>query len=330
MILAGDIGGTKTQLALYAPGDPARRPRLDRRFASHDHASLGALALEFLKDSGSATITRAVFGIAGVVSHNHCETTNLPWHVDGNELSRALSGARVTLLNDLAATALGLELLESTDLDVLQAGAPEPGACAVLAAGTGLGMVAAVRDGGHLVVGPSEGGHADFAPRNPLEDELAAWLRNRHGRASVERVLSGRGLVDLYRFMSATRRGAEPPGFGARFEASNDPAALISESALDGSCERARLALDRFIDAYGAEAGNLALRALPTEGLYIGGGIAPRIAAAFHDGRFLAAFRDKPPMTDLLNRIPVALILDPQAPLWGAARLALESNGGGA
>jgi glucokinase len=200
----------------------------------------------------------------------------------------------------------------------------------VLAAGTGLGMVAAVRDGDHHVIVPSEGGHADFAPRNALEDELGAWLRVRHGRASVEHVLSGRGLADLYRFLSATRRGAEPKGFDQRFMSSPDPAALVSESALDGSCERARLALEIFIEAYGAEAGNLALRVLPREGLYIGGGIAPRIRTAFHDGRFLGAFRNKPPMTDLTARIPVALLLDPHAPLWGAARIALDSNGGDA
>lgn len=328
MILAGDIGGTKTQLALYDSGDSPRRPRREQRFPSHDYASLQALAMQFLKDSGGPRVTRAVFGIAGVVSNDHCETTNLPWHVDGPELSRALAGARVTLTNDLAATAIGLELLDRSELDVLQDGVPGRGACAVLAAGTGLGMVAAVRDGAKLVVAPSEGGHADYAPRNALEDELAAWLRARHGRASVEHVLSGRGIADLYRFCAATGRGAEPAGFSARFDASGDPAALVTESALDGSCERAQLALHLFIDAYGAEAGNLALRSLPTEGLYIGGGIAPRIRPAFHDGRFLAAFRDKPPMTDFLKRVPVAVILDPQAPLWGAARLALESNGG--
>jgi glucokinase len=233
-------------------------------------------------------------------------------------------------MNDLATTALGLDVLTPEDLDLLQAGTPEPGTRAVLAAGTGLGMVAAVRDGEHYVLVPSEGGHADFAPRNALEDELGAWLRARHGRASVEHVLSGRGLADLYRFLSATGRAAEPEGFAARFAAAPDPAALVTESALENSCERAVLALRTFIEAYGAEAGNLALRVLPTEGLYIGGGIAPRMRAAFHDGRFLAAFRDKAPMTELTARIPVAMILDPQAPLWGAARIALQSNGGDA
>ncbi len=327
MILAGDVGGTKTHLALFAPDSSPRRPAHEDLFASHDFASLEALVSAFLATANRERVTRAVFGIAGVVIRNRCETTNLPWHVDGAEISAAIGGATVTLLNDLATTAAGIDVLTRVDLEVLQEGTPEAGARAVLAAGTGLGMVAVVRDGTRSVFVPSEGGHADFAPRTELERELAAWLTERHGRASVERVLSGRGLADLYRFLSATERGDEPPGFADRFTAAPDPAALVSESALDRSCERAALALDVFIGVYGAEAGNLALRALPTEGLYLGGGIVPRVRAAFQGPRFLEAFRDKAPMTDLVSRIPVSLILESRAALWGAARLALENHG---
>jgi glucokinase len=325
VILAGDVGGTKTHLALFTPGGSPRHPEREQLFASHEHPSLESLTRAFMAGSPSPA-TRAVFGIAGVVIRNHCETTNLPWHVDGAELAEALGGARVTLLNDLAATAHGLEVLEGGDLETLQAGEQERGTRAVLAAGTGLGMVTVSRDGLRLVVAPSEGGHADWAPRTVLERELAAWLAERHGRASVERVLSGRGLADLYRFLSATARGAESPGFADRFMTAEDPAALVSEAALERSCERAELALGLFVDAYGAEAGNLALRALPGEGLFLGGGIAPRIRTALQSQRFLDAFRDKAPMTDLLRRFPVQLILDSRAALWGAAHLALDPS----
>ena len=326
MILAGDVGGTKTHLALFAPGGSPRHPHREQRYASHDHASLESAALAFLAEAGGPRVTRAVFGIAGVVIRNRCETTNLPWHVDGAEMSAALGGASVTLLNDLAATAHGLEVLERDDLETLQAGDREPGTRAVLAAGTGLGMVSVSREHGGLVIAPSEGGHADFAPRTALERELAAWLADRHGRASVERVLSGRGLADLYRFLSATARGNESAGFGDRFTAAEDPAALVSEAALERSCERAELALGMFVEAYGAEAGNLALRALPGEGLYLGGGIAPRVRTALMTPRFLDAFRDKAPMTELMRRFPVQLILDSRAALWGAAHFALDAG----
>ena len=326
MILAGDVGGTKTHLALFAPGGSPRHPASEQLFASHDHASLESLARAFLGDPLRSSVSRAVFGIAGVVSRNRVETTNLPWHVDGAEMAAALGGARVTLLNDLAATAHGLEVLERGDLQTIQAGTMEPGTRAVLAAGTGLGMVSVSHEGAHRFITPSEGGHADWAPRTAIEREMAAWLTERHGRASVERVLSGRGLADLYRFLTATARGGESPGFAERFMAADDPAALVSEAALERSCERAELALGLFVDAYGAEAGNLALRVLPGEGLYLGGGIAPRVRSALQNQRFLDAFRDKAPMSDLMRRFPIHLILDSRAALWGAAHLALEAG----
>jgi glucokinase len=325
VILAGDVGGTKTHLALFTPGGSPRHPEREQLFASHEHASLESLARAFLGGRPAQPVSRAVFGIAGVVIRNRCETTNLPWHVDGAEMAAALGGARVTLLNDLAATAHGLAVLESGDLETLQPGEREPGTRAVLAAGTGLGMVSASREGDHVFVTPSEGGHADWAPRTAIERELAGWLTERHGRASVERVLSGRGLADLYRFLTASGRGNESPGFADRFLAAEDPAALVSEAALERSCERAELALGMFVDAYGAEAGNLALRALPAEGLYLGGGIAPRVRTALKSQRFLDAFRDKAPMSDLMRRFPVHLILDSRTALWGAAHLALKA-----
>jgi glucokinase len=323
VILAGDVGGTKTHLALFTREAGARRPAFDQRYPSRDHASLEALVVSFLAEAGSPAVTRAAFGIAGVVVGNRCETTNLPWHVDGAIVAGVLGGAPVTLLNDLAVTAHGLDVLEPSDLETLQPGAPEPGVRAVLAAGTGLGMVAAVRGEGAVRAIASEGGHADFAARSADEAALLGWLRERYGRVSVERVLSGRGLADLYRFLGAIGRGAEPREFAARFAAAPDPAAVVSEGALQGQCERATLALAFFVSLYGAEAGNLALRTLPLEGLYLGGGIAPRVRPALRDGRFMQAFHDKAPMQSLMSRVPVHLILDDQTALWGAAHVAL-------
>lgn len=332
VILAGDVGGTKTHLALYAPEATPRRPAFDRIYASHEHPALDSMIAAFLVEAGNARIERAVFGIAGVVVGNRGETTNLPWDVDGVSISKMLGRGAVTLINDLAATAHGLDQLGEAELETLQPGSiPElakraHGSRAVIAAGTGLGMVATLREGTHTVVAPSEGGHADFAPRTDEEIALHGWLRVRYGRVSVERVLSGRGLADIHRFLGERKRGAESAEFAARFAAAEDPAAVVTAGALDGSCERAVLALGLFVEAYGGEAGNLALRALPIEGLFLGGGIAPRIRTAFRDGRFLKAFRDKPPMTELLERIPVHLILEPQTALWGAAALALAHD----
>ena len=237
--------------------------------------------------------------------------------------SRALAGAEVTLFNDLVTTGFGLEVLEHDDLDTLQRGDPTAGNRAILAAGTGLGEVTLLWDGARWHAAASEGGHADFAPRRPLEDELNAWLRARYRHVSVERVLSGPGLADLHRFLRDTGRGEESARNAARFDHAPDPAVVVSESGLDGSCTRARMALEIFVEVLGAEAGNLALRALPTRGLYLGGGIAPRLRALLHDPRFLEAFLDKPPMSGLLERFPVHLILDPQTALWGAAVAAL-------
>ncbi len=323
MILAGDIGGTKTHLAIYPSGAPARRPAFDRIVASHEYASFEALVREFLDAAGDGAVKRAVLGVAGPVVENHCESPHLSWSVDGDVLSRALAGAEVTLFNDLVTTGFGVEVLGPDDLDPLQHGNPTAGHRAILAAGTGLGEVTLLWDGARWRPAASEGGHADFAPRRPLEDELNLWLRATYGRVSVERVLSGPGLADLHRFLRDTHRGDEPSRVAERFDRAADPAVVVSETGLDGSCTRARMALEIFVEVLGAEAGNLALRALPTRGLYLGGGIAPRLRAVLHDPRFLQAFRDKPPMTGLLERFPVHLILDPRTALWGAAVAAL-------
>jgi glucokinase len=322
MILAGDVGGTKVQLALYDEGGEVRKPVRADRLASRDHGTFEDAVRAFL--GPAPRVTRAVLGIAGPVVGNRCEATNLPWVVDGGSLAGALGGARVRLLNDLEATAWGIGSLAPADLETLQAGEPEAGNRAVIAAGTGLGeALLAFRDG-RWHPSPSEGGHADFASRDPLEDELLLWMRARHGRVSYERVLSGRGLAAIHRFLRETARGDEPAAVARAFDAAEEPAAVVTEAALDGSCERAAIALGVFVGVYGAEAGNLALKALAVGGMYVAGGIALRILPALRDGRFVRAFSAKGRLSPLLARIPVHVVLDPQAPLWGAAVLALE------
>jgi glucokinase len=321
VILAGDVGGSKTHLALYEPAASLRGPLLERRLPSREHATLEALVQEFLRGAPGRP-DRAVLGIAGPVVDQRVEATNLPWRISAAGLSAELGGVPVRLVNDLEATAWGLPLLEADEVETLHAGEPRPGNRALIAAGTGLGEALLLRDGGTWRPCASEGGHADFGPRDPLEDELLAWLRARHGRVSYERVLSGPGLADLYRFLAVTGRGSADPGVAARFAAAADPGAVVSTAALDGSCGRARLALERFVSIYGAEAGNLALKALAVNGVYLGGGIAPRILPFLRAGGFLAAFRDKGRLGPMLARVPVAVLRDDRAALWGAARLA--------
>jgi len=321
VILAGDIGGTKAQLALYEPGAAARAPKLEERVPTRGSASLDSLIEPFIARAGGR-VSRMVLGIAGPVADNRCITTNLPWHVDGHVLA-ARFGADVRLLNDLEATAWGLETLGPRDLLVLQAGEPHAANRALIAAGTGLGEALLPWDGRRWSPSPSEGGHTDFGPRDALEDELLHWLRAKYGRVSYERVLSGPGLADLYRFFRDTRRGHEPDEVAMRFDHAPEPAAVVTETAIDGSCERARLTLERFVEIYGAEAGNLALKALALGGVFIGGGIAPKVLPFLERGGFTRAFFEKGRLSPVLTRIPVAVVLDAKTAVWGAATCAL-------
>ncbi len=323
MILAGDIGGTKAQLALFAPGAPPRSPASEERLPTHGSPSLEAIVRGFLARAGVQP-SRIVLGIAGPVQDNACITTNLPWQVDGHAMAAAL-GAPVTLLNDLEATAHGLAMLGPTDLAVLQPGVSATGNRALIAAGTGLGEAILAWDGHTWQPLASEGGHTDFGPRDTLEDELLHWLRGRYGRVSYERILSGPGLADLYRFFREIRRGDEPAAVAVRFDNAEQPAAIVTETALDGSCERARLALDKFIAIYGAEAGNLALKALAVGGVYVGGGIAPRMLPALQRGGFVRTFFEKGRLGPVLTRIPVSVVLDDRTALWGAAAYAMAA-----
>jgi glucokinase len=328
MLLAADVGGTKTLIGLFAPSRPEGRPQpqVMREFATLDFSGLEDLVETFLDETGTTGRIDAVcVGIAGPVTGLVARLVNVPWMADATFVADRLGGCPVRLMNDLEAMACAVPVLERDELSVLQEGIAVPtGNAAVIAAGTGLGEALLHNVNGRFIPSPTEAGHADFAARTPREIELVTELSRIHGRVDVERVISGPGLVNLFRFTHAVpgRRSA-CGGVGPDVDPSEMPAA-ISTSALEGHCERCGEALDMFVEAYGAEAGNLALRSVATAGLYVGGGIAPKIRPALESGLFIDAFRDKPPLNDLLRTIPVSVILNPGAGLLGAAVGAAE------
>jgi glucokinase len=315
MLLAGDIGGTKTLLGLFTPGADRPEPTTVRQFVTLDYDSLDAIIDEFL-DAVSPTppIEAACFGVAGPVLNGTARLTNVPWVVDAHETRARLSIPRVNVLNDLEAMAWSITVLRPDELAVLQEGEPTPTAnAAIIAAGTGLGEALLHNVGGKFHPVSSEGGHADFAARTDREIALLRDVIARFGRAQYEAVLSGPGLVNIHRFTHPEACPAVPD------PASDDAPAQISAAALAHACAHCVDALELFVAIYGAEAGNLALRAVATAGVYIGGGIAPHILPALQIGGFMRAFLDKAPMNDLIARIPVKVILNQRAALLGAA-----------
>ncbi|WP_242345380.1 glucokinase [Anaeromyxobacter terrae] len=327
MILAGDIGGTNARLATFdvLGGRPALRAL--RIYPSDRFAGLEEILERFLREVGGA-IEAAAIGVAGPLRAGAVVTTNLPWVVDADRLGAVLGLRKVVLVNDLEALAWSLDVLEADQLGTIHSGRPDRAAArAVLAAGTGLGEAALVPVAGRFVALPSEGGHADFAPRTDLEIELLRWLRVRHGRVSWERVLSGPGLGDAYRFLRERSGDPEPPAL-ARAMAEGDAAVVVSSAALAGSDPVCAQALELFVSAYAAEAGNLALRLIATGGVFLGGGIAPHVLAWLRRPSFREVFVDKGRLGALLEDIPVHVILDDLAGLLGAARRAMEELGG--
>jgi glucokinase len=317
MLLAGDVGGTKALLGLFARAPHRPAPVAVESFPTADYPSVVEIVDEFLRKqpSGRPPIEAACFGVAGPVIEERAELVNVGWAVDGRELAVALGLGRVRLLNDLVAIAHSVPVLDDDELHVLQEGVPDPsGNAALIAAGTGLGQAYLFYDGRRLAPAPSESGHADFAARTPRELELTAWLAARYGRAQVEAVISGLGLSNLYHFTH--------PAPCAGGESGTHLPALISRNAAGSRCPHCREALDIFVAAYGAEAGNLALRSVATRGVYVGGGIAPRILGELESGAFMRAFRDKAPMAEMMTTIPVKVILNPEAGLLGAATAA--------
>jgi glucokinase len=339
MLLAGDIGGTKALLGLYQSQAHRPTPVATEEFVTLDHDHFEALLERFLKGQGVSTrdIEAASFGVAGAVTNQVAQLTNVPWCIDAAALAERAHLRRVRLLNDLEAMAYAVPVLAGDELAVLQEGRRiDSGNMAVIAAGTGLGEGMLINVDGRMVPGQSEGGHADFAARTPRELEMVAALTKVLGRVSAEHILSGPGLVNVYRFthdaLEPLRdvRGEEPlpahqltvPGTCKGIEGEVEPADLprrIAESALKRKCHRCVEAMDLFIEAYGAEAGNIGLRVVATAGVFVGGGIAPRILPALQNGRFMHAFLAKPPLEHLVANMPVAVILNKQSGQLGAA-----------
>jgi glucokinase len=324
MLLAGDIGGTKTVLALFSREAGPHQILEKKKYRSKKYDSLDSIVQEFVAEFG-AEIEAASFGVAGPVQHNRVQVTNLPWIVDGAALSQALAGAPVHLLNDLQAIANAVPILEGEDLHTLQAGDADPqGAMGVIAPGTGLGEAFLVWNGRHHQAYPSEGGHTDFAPRNTLEFGLLQYLRQKYNRVSYERVCSGIGIPNIYAYLRDSGQTPEVEAVTAQLAEADDWTPIIVAAAVTGQSPLCQATLDLFISILGAEAGNLALKLLATGGIYLGGGIPPRILPQIEASDFLSSFQRKGRFAPLLARMPVHIILSPQAALYGAARDALE------
>jgi glucokinase len=320
-VLAGDIGGTSTRLAFFEAAEGKLALLAEARYPSRESGRLEEIVAEFVREHGIVA-ERACFGIAGPVWQGLVRTPNLPWSVAANELAQTLGLVEVQLINDLAANAYGIDLLEPGDFVVLNKGAADPtGTIAVISAGTGLGEAFAYWDGSAHHPLSSEGGHADFAPRNELETELLLYLRAEHGRVSTERVVSGPGLRNIYRFLRDARHQPESPAVAEEMRR-GDPSAAITRAALADECPLCRETLDLFVSLYGAEAGNMALRVLATGGVYLGGGIAPKIIESLKGPGFMQAFTAKGRLSPLLETIPVRVIMNEKTALLGAGRCA--------
>ena len=322
-LLAGDIGGTKTLLQIAECRAGRCRAVRTQRFDSGSHDSLSSVIREFLKPEKKQSIKAACFGIAGPIRETakgqSVKVTNLPWEIHGRELKRRFKLSRLALINDFQAVGYGMAALGRKDLVVLQKGKTvKHGPRVVIGAGTGLGQGLLVWNRDHYVPIATEGGHANFAPVNDLQIDLMRYLLKTAGRTSWELVLSGHGLVRLYTFLKERGVASESPAVAKAMQA-GDPAAAITRAALEQNDALANQTLDLFVDIYGAQAGNLALTAGAIGGVYIAGGIAPKIISRLTDGRFLRAFRNKGKMSSYVETIPVQVVTRPEVGLIGAA-----------
>lgn len=326
MILAGDIGGTNARLAYYQPQNGSLRLVSERVFPSREHSELGEIVTKFLDDSHLRPEV-ACFGIAGPVLNGRVETSNLPWVVEQSRLAKQIHLPATLLINDLEASAWGVGGMTDADLVSLNKGAAKAvGNQAVIAPGTGLGEAGLFWDGHRHHVFASEGGHTDFGPQGDLQIELLRALQVRFGHVSYERVLSGPGLVNVYEFLRDTGRGKESAEFGVQLM-KGDAAALISEAAIVGGNPLAEKALDLWISVYGAEASNLALKVMSTGGLFLAGGISPKILSKLKGPLFMEAFLAKGRLRSMVESVPVQVITNEKAGLLGAARCAAVRSG---
>jgi glucokinase len=326
VILAGDVGGTNTRLAWFDVAGGALVPGESRTYPSQRHTSLDSIVTAFLREAPGKP-EHVCVGVAGPVRDGRVDAVNLAWDVDGPALAAQLGVSDVLLINDLEANAWGLAALPETDFAVLQSGQPEPfGNAAVISAGTGLGEAGLVWDGRLHRPVASEGGHADWAPQDELQQALWRFLAAEVSHVSVERVLSGPGLHNIYRFLRDARGMAEP-GWLADLFRSEAPAVVVTRVALEGRADICVRALELFVAIYGAEAGNLGLRMLATAGVYLGGGIAPRVLPALRSRTFVEAFAAKGRVRALLDLLPVRVVLNDHAALIGAGRRAALDAG---
>ncbi len=324
--LAGDIGGTKTVLALYSPDLGPNRPLVEKTYLSNQYTSLVEIVRDFLRDD-SGSVSAASIGVAGPVIGGRSQVTNLRWVVDAECLSRELGGAPVQLLNDLEAIAAGIPHMLPEDLATLIPGEPMVhGTIGVIAPGTGLGEGFLVWTGDRYQAYPSEGGHASFGPETPLELELLNFLWPVFDHVSYERVCSGIGMINLYRFLRDGKGMEEPGWLMEALAGAKDPTPVIVQAALADRAEICTKTLELFVSILGSEAGNLALKVLATGGIYLGGGIPPRILPYLHKETFRRSFVDKGRFADILTRVPVHVIMHRQAGLFGAACYGLHTQ----
>lgn len=321
VILAGDIGGTNARLALFRADGDGLVPVAEAKYRSQSYSSLQQVISEFVRTQ-NFSVSMAGFGVAGPVREGLCQATNLPWLVDCQQLARCLGLDSVVLINDLEANAYGISTLSSDDFAVLQAGSPDAqGNAAVISPGTGLGEAGLYWDGTRHQPFATEGGHSSFAPNDDLQDELLRYLRSEFGHVSWERVLSGPGLLNIYKFLRHSGRGSEPEWLADQLRKDASPT-LISRAALSGQSELCSMALDLFVTLLAVEAGHLALKLMATGGVYLGGGIAPQIIEKLKSPNFCESFVGSSRMQRLLESIPVRVILNDKAALRGAARCA--------
>lgn len=318
MILAGDIGGTKTRLAIFNEKGEVQR---EEKFASQQFSSLTEVLKLFFQ--GKEKVDAACFGIAGPVCERKCKTTNIPWMVSADDLEKEMKIGRVDLINDLEANAWGLKLLKPEEFFVVNEGKKVAGNQALISAGTGLGEAGIYWDGKDHHPFACEGGHCDFGPINEEQLDLLVYLMKKFGHVSYERIVSGMGLVDLYRFLIDTKREKPNPEVDRAMQ-ETDPAKVITENGVNGKCLVCKRACQLFISVYGNEASNLALKFLSVGGLFLGGGVAPRLLTFFKTGAFMEAFLYKGRFRNFLSNIPVKIILNDKAALLGAFRFALE------
>jgi glucokinase len=320
-VLAGDIGGTKTNLGLFTPGKKRPLPKVIQTFSSPNAPALETIIRQFL-EIHPVSVTHACFGIAGPVINGTSKPTNLPWNVSEVRIREQFNFNHVRLVNDVTATAMAIPLLNSDEFFPLNPAGPVTGRnLALIAPGTGLGIAMLIYQNDRYLPIPSEGGHADFAPNSEAEDELWRYLHGRYGHVSIERVVSGSGLVNIYRWLKDSDRLNEPDGLRQKLK-EMDPAKTITETALANKDVGCVEALNMFVSIFGAVAGNLALTGMTTGGLYLGGGIPPKILSKLKEDIFMAAFTNKGRFKELLENIPVNVILNDKAALLGAAHCA--------